>query len=83
MGMDTEFELEWHKSKDKELTLFFINKFNVWDFSTLVFFFRLVRRVIEGKIIQKLLKERKITSSKREVRVSEDRVTEGKITVYV
>ena len=47
------------------------------------FFFRLVRRVIEGKIIQKLLKERKITSSKREVRVSEDRVTEGKITVYV
>ena len=56
--------------------------FYVWDFSTL-FFFRLVRRVIEGKIIQKLLKERKITSSKREVRVSEDRVTEGKITVYV
>ena len=82
MGMDTEFELEWHKSKDKELTLFFIDEFNVWDFSTL-FFFRLVRRVIEGKIIQKLLKERKITSSKREVRVSEDRVTEGKITVYV
>ena len=82
MEMDTEFELEWHRSKDKELTLFFINKFNVWDFSTL-FFFRLVRRVIEGKIIQKLLKERKITSSKREVRVSEDRVTEGKITVYV
>ena len=38
MGMDTEFELEWHKSKDKELTLFFINKFNVWDFSTLFFF---------------------------------------------
>ena len=82
MGMDTEFELEWRKSKDKELTLFFINKFNVWDFSTL-FFFRLVRRVIEGKILQKLLKERKITSSKREVRVSEDRVTEAKITVYV
>ena len=82
MGIDTEFELEWHKSKDKELTPFFIDKFNVWDFSTL-FFFRLVRRVIEGKIIQKLLKERKITSSKREVRVSEDRVTEGKITVYV
>ena len=38
MGMDTEFELEWHKSKDKELTLFFIDKFNVWDFSTLFFF---------------------------------------------
>ena len=33
--------------------------------------------------MQKLLKERKITSSKREVRVSEDRVTEGRITVYV
>ena len=82
MGMDNEFELEWHKSKDKELTLFFINKFNVWDRQYTVFF-RLVRRVIEGKIIQKLLKERKITSSKREVRVSEDRVTEGKITVYV
>ena len=28
MGMDTEFELEWHKSKDKELTLFFIDKFS-------------------------------------------------------
>ena len=82
MGMDTEFELEWRKSKDKELTLFFINKFNVWDFSTL-FFFRLVMRVIEGKILQKLLKERKITSSKREVRVSKDRVTVAKITVYV
>ena len=37
MGMDTEFELEWYKSKDKELTLFFINNFNVWDFSTLFF----------------------------------------------
>ena len=37
MGMDNEFELEWHKSKHKELTLFFINKFNVWDFSTLFF----------------------------------------------
>ena len=36
---DTEFELEWQKSKDKELTWLFWNKFNVSDFSTLVFFF--------------------------------------------
>ena len=33
-GMDTEFELEWQKSKDKELTRLFWNKFNVSDFST-------------------------------------------------
>ena len=82
MGMDTEFELEWHKSKDKELTLFLLIS-SMFGTSVHSFFFRLVRRVIEGKIIQKLLKERKITSSKREVRVSEDRVTEGKITVYL
>ena len=29
--MDTEFELEWQKSKDKELTRLFWNKFNVSD----------------------------------------------------
>ena len=36
--MGTEFELEWHKSKDKDLTLLFINKLNVSDFSALFFF---------------------------------------------
>ena len=36
--MDTEFELEWHKGKDKELTLLIINKFSVLDFSTLFLF---------------------------------------------
>ena len=29
--MDTEFELEWQKSKNKELTRLFWNKFNVSD----------------------------------------------------
>ena len=52
--MDTEFELEWQKSKDKELTRLFWNTFNVPDFST-QFFSDLSRghnmvRVIEGKI---------------------------------
>ena len=52
--MDTEFELEWQKSKDKEFTRLFWNKFNVPDFSTR-FFPDLWRahnmvRVIEGKI---------------------------------
>ena len=36
--MDNEFELEWQKSKDKELTQFFWNKFSVSDFSTQFFF---------------------------------------------
>ena len=35
--MDTEFELEWQKSKDKEFTRLFWNKFNVSDFSTRFF----------------------------------------------
>ena len=53
--MDTEFELEWQKSKDKELTQLFWNKFNVLDFSTR-FFSDLSRtnnmvRVIGGKIV--------------------------------
>ena len=52
--MDTEFELEWQKSKDKEFARLFWNKFNVPDFSTR-FFPDLSRahnmvRVIEGKI---------------------------------
>ena len=37
-GMDTEFELEWQKSKDKEMTWLFWNKFDVSDFSTWFFF---------------------------------------------
>ena len=36
--MDTEFELELHKSKDKELTRLFLNKFIVLDLSTLFLF---------------------------------------------
>ena len=36
--MNTEFELEWQKSKDKELTRSLWNKFNVLDFSTRFFF---------------------------------------------
>ena len=44
--MDIKFELEWHKSKDKELTLLFMNIFNVFGLSTLFFFFfRLVTRL--------------------------------------
>ena len=35
--MDTEFELVWQKSKDKEFTRLFRNKFNVSDFSTRFF----------------------------------------------
>ena len=35
--MDTEFELESQKSKDKESTRLFGNKFNVSDFSTQFF----------------------------------------------
>ena len=58
-GMDTEFELEWQKSKDKEFTRLFWNKSSVSDFSTR-FLSRLVTRlehgtdmgrVIEGKIV--------------------------------
>ena len=55
--MNTEFQLEWQKSEDKELTWLLWNKFNVLDFSTERFFFpdfsrayNMVR-VIEGKII--------------------------------
>ena len=52
--MDTKFELEWQKSKDKEFTRLFWNKFIVSDFSRR-FFRDLSRaynmaRVIEGKI---------------------------------
>ena len=36
--MDTEFELELHKSKGKELTRLFLNKFIVLDVSTLFLF---------------------------------------------
>ena len=54
--MDTEFELDWQKSKDKELMQLLWNKFNVSDFSTRFFFPDLSRaynmvRVIKGKII--------------------------------
>ena len=37
-GMDAEFELEWQKSKDKEFTRLFWNKYYVSDFSTRFFF---------------------------------------------
>ena len=43
--MDIKFELEWHKSKDKELTLLFMNIFNVSDSVHCFFFFRLVTRL--------------------------------------
>ena len=53
--MDTEFELEWQKGKDKEFTRLFWKKFNVSDFSTRFFpdlslAYNKVR-VIEGKIV--------------------------------
>ena len=53
--MDTKFELEWQKSKDKEFARLFWNKFNVSDFRTR-FFPDLSRaynmvRVVEGKIV--------------------------------
>ena len=53
--MNTEFELEWQKSEDKELTQLLWNKFNVLDFSTRFFpdisrAYNMVR-VIEGKIM--------------------------------
>ena len=54
-GINTKFELEWQKSKDKEFTGLFWNKFDVSDFSTLFFpdFSRAYNmvRVIEGKIV--------------------------------
>ena len=54
--MDTEFEVDWQKSKDKELMQLLWNKFNVSDFSTRFFSPDLSRacnmvRVIKGKII--------------------------------
>ena len=42
--MDTEFEVEWQKTKNKELTRLLWNKFNVLDFSAR-FFSRLVTRL--------------------------------------
>ena len=53
-GMDTEFGLEWQKSKDKEFTWLFWNKSNVSDFSARFFpdlsrAYKMVR-AIEGKI---------------------------------
>ena len=35
--MDTEFEVEWQKTKNKELTRLLWNKFNVLDFSARFF----------------------------------------------
>ena len=57
--MGTEFELKWQKSKDKEFTRLFWNKFNVSDFSTRFFFPDLSHgdnmvRVIEGKIVTEM-----------------------------
>ena len=54
--MDTEFELEWQKSKDKELTRLFWNGFIMSRTSVHGFFpdlshaYNMVR-VIEGKIV--------------------------------
>ena len=53
--MDTEFELDWQKSKDKELMRLLWNKFNVSDFISRFFpdlshAYNMVR-VIKGKII--------------------------------
>ena len=69
-GMDTEFELEWQKSKDKEFTRLFWNESNVSDFSTRFFSPYLSRaysmvRVIEGKIdgIEMSWRETNFTSS--------------------
>ena len=86
--MDTEFELEWQKSKYKEFTLLFWNKFNVSDFSTR-FFPDLSRaynmvRVIEGKIVQKWAEgKQKLLRVGGRFELSRVRVTEGKITVNV
>ena len=54
--MDTEFELDWQKSKDKELMQLLWNKFNVLDLSNRFLFPDLSRaynmvQVIKGKII--------------------------------
>ena len=54
--MDTEFELDWQKSKDKELMQLLWNNFNVLDLSNRFLFPDLSRaynmvRVIKGKII--------------------------------
>ena len=51
--MDTEFELEWQKSKDKEYNRLFWNKFNVSEhglFPDLTRAYNIVR-IIEGKIV--------------------------------
>ena len=54
--MDTEFEVDWQKSKDKELMQLLWNKFNVLDLSNRFLFPDLSRaynmvQVIKGKII--------------------------------
>ena len=85
--MDTEFEPEWQKIKDKELTRLFWNKFNVSDFSTR-FFTRLVTRLyrwfeyIQGEIVQKWAEgKQKLLRDSGRLELSRVRVTEGKITV--
>ena len=45
--MDTEFELEWQKSEDKDLTRLFCEKLSVSDVST-PFFSQLVTRLKHG-----------------------------------
>ena len=85
--MDTEFELVWQNSKDKEFARLFWNKFNVSDFSTR-FFTRLVTRLyrwfeyIQGGIVQKWAEgKQKLLRDSGRLKLSRVPVTEGKITV--
>ena len=73
--MDTEFELESQKSKDKGFTQLFWNKFNVLNVNTR-FFSRLVLAynmvwIIRVNCIEMSWGETKITSSWQEVWVIE------------
>ena len=49
--MDTEFELDWQKSKDKQLMWLFWNKLNILDFST-QFFPNLSCAYDKGQVIE-------------------------------
>ena len=70
MGMDTEFELELQKSKDKEFTRLFWNEHKISDFIALLFFFfRFVMRLKLGSsyrglnYMEMIWRETKTTSS--------------------
>ena len=83
-GMDTEFELKWQKSKDKEFTRLFWNKFQYMVFFPDLSHADNMVRVIEGKIVTQMgWRETKLLRVSGRFQLSRVRVTEGKITVNV